>query len=433
MQEPMHRRRFLTTSAASVGALTIGAAAPSRWAIGSGSSPNESVTLGFIGTGGMGRGLINRFKPFDDVRIAAVCDVYEPHARQAVETSGASPDVYSDFREILDRDDIDAVVIATPDHWHAIPTIMACQAEKDVYCEKPLTWCIGEGTRVVEASEKYGRVTQMGNLIHATDNYHRVAEVVQSGCLGRITKARVWMALRDVGIGNPSDTTPPPGCDYDFWLGPAPLRAFNPNRFTFNWRYFYDYGGGYLTDFVCHILDPVHWGMKATAPEFVMAQGGRYGTPDDNGETADTLEVVCRYPENWQLVWSLQTNAPHGFHGRSAGFEFVGTKGTLHGHYNDYKILNNPGEEVVEPEPFLERSPGHHREWINKIKTRAQCSCNFRYGHELTTVGNLGNIALHTGKAIQWDHQAQRITNDDEADALRFRDEYRKPWNLPDV
>jgi predicted dehydrogenase len=366
------------------------------------------------------------------VKIAAVCDVYEPHALEAVSASGQSPDVYEDFRRVLDRDDIDAVVVATPDHWHAIPTILACQAGKDVYCEKPLAWSIGEGSRVAKASEKHKRVTQMGNLIHATDNYHRIVELVQSGCLGKITKARVWMA-RDAqdDLGNPPDGPVPSGCNYDLWLGPAADRPFNPNRFTFNWRFFWDYGGGFLSDFVCHLVDPVLWGMKATAPESIVASGGRY-TLDDNGETPDTLEVVYRFPEKWDLVWSLQSDAPHGFHGRGAGVEFVGTRGTLHGHYNDYVIIPNPGEEVVEPEPFLPRSQGHHREWLDKIKTRDLCSCNFRYGHQLSAIGHMGNIAMRTERALKWDAEAERF-NAEEANAHLFREEYRKPWALPEV
>ncbi|QDV38113.1 Gfo/Idh/MocA family protein [Tautonia plasticadhaerens] len=436
MTDPISRRNFLASSALAAGSLAAGASAaagtrphprPGR------PGPNEQIVLGFIGTGGMGRGLINRFKSFDDVKIGAVCDVYEPHALEAVSASGQSPDVYGDFRRVLDRDDLDAVVVATPDHWHAIPTIMACQAGKDVYCEKPLAWSIGEGGRVAKASEKYGRVTQMGNLIHATDNYHRIAELVQSGGLGKVTKARVWMARSaQDDIGSPPNGQPPSGCNYDMWLGPAPERPFNPNRFTFNWRFFWDYGGGFLSDFVCHLVDPVLWGMKATAPELVVAGGGRY-VLDDNGETPDTLEVIYKFPEKWDLVWSLQSDAPHGFHGRGAGVEFVGTKGTLHGHYDDYTIIPNPGEEVVEPEPFLPRSQGHHREWLDKIKTRELCSCNFRYGHQLSAIGHMGNIAFRTEKALKWDAEAERFTNAEEANAYLFREQYRKPWALPEV
>ncbi len=199
---------------------------------------SESIVLGFIGVGGMGSGLLNTFKKFPNVRVAAVCDVYEKHALRAQSAAEGKPEVYHDFRKVLDRKDIDAVVIATPDHWHAIPTILACQAGKDVYCEKPLTHRIVEGRAVVAAAEKSKRITQMGNLIHAGENYHRVVEIVRSGILGKISKTRVWMAADRSGLGKPADCDPPSGCDYDFWLGPAPQHAFNPNRFTFNWRWY---------------------------------------------------------------------------------------------------------------------------------------------------------------------------------------------------
>ena len=214
--------------------------------------------------------------------------------RRAQSAAGGTPEVYRDFRRVLDRKDIDAVVIATPDHWHGITTILACQAGKDVYCEKPLAHRIQEGRAMVQAAEKYKRVTQMGNLIHAGENYHRVVEIVRSGVLGKISKTRVWLAADRSGLGRPQDGPPPAGCDYDFWLGPAPKRSFNPNRFTFNWRYFWDYGGGILTDFCCHIVDLVHWAMDVDAPRTISATGGRYALAD-NAEVPDTLEVTYEY------------------------------------------------------------------------------------------------------------------------------------------
>jgi predicted dehydrogenase len=423
------RRRFFQASAAlSAAAVAAPAFARSPRILGA----NDSVTLGFIGVGGMGSGLLDILKAFPDVRVAAVCDVYEPHALRAKEAAGGRPDVEHDFRKVLDRKDVDAVVIATPDHWHAIPTILACQAGKDVYCEKPLTYTIGEGRRVAEAAAKHNRVTQMGNLIHAGESYHRMAEIVQSGVLGDIAKVRVWMASRGGkgGIGKPADTAPPAGADYNFWLGPAPERPFNPNRFQFNWRYFWDYAGGQLADFVCHLVDPVHWGMKATAPETIVASGERIA--EDNAETPDELEVVYHYPQGFDLVWSAQGHNGQGFFGRGAGIAFYGSRGTLHGHYNDYVLLSE-GDPIAEPEPFLPRSKGHHREWVDAIKSRAECSCNFAYGHQLSAVAHLGNMALKTGKRLQWDAQSERVTNSPEANAYLFRPEYRAPWRLPDV
>jgi predicted dehydrogenase len=426
----LSRRDFLTTTA---GMAALGLAGRSSPADEPKGSPNEAITLGFIGVGGMGTGLLNIFKGFGDVRVAAVCDVDEAHARRAKEAAGGRPEIVADFRKVLDRKDIDAVVIATPDHWHAIPAILACQAGKDVYCEKPLGYAIGESRRMADAAKKYERVTQMGNLIHASETYHRMVEIVRSGVLGKISKVRIWMNSSFGDLGSPPDGPPPAGVDYDTWLGPAPERAFNPNRFHFRWRYFWDYGGGWLSDFVAHLLDPVHWAFEAEAPSAIAGLGGRYAS-EDNTETPDTFEVVFQYAKPaFELVWSHQTGGQHGFFDRGAGVAFYGSRGTLHGHYNDYKILPAKGEEIVEPEKTLTRSVGHHREWLGAIKSRGATSCNFPYGHRLSSVGHLGNIALRTGQTLKWDGAAERFTNSDEANRYLLRESYRAPWSLPEV
>ena len=395
---------------------------------------SEKIVLGFIGTGGMGTGLINTFKTFPQVSIAAVCDVYEPHLRRAQSESGATPEAYGDFRKVLDRKDLDAVVIATPDHWHGIIATLACQAGKDVYCEKPLAHRVQEGRAMVNAAEKYKRVTQMGNLIHAGENYHRVVEIVRSGVLGKINKTRVWMAADRSGLGRPKDGAPPSGCDYNFWLGPAPDRPFNPNRFTFNWRYFWDYGGGILTDFCCHIVDLVHWAMDVEAPRTISAVGGRYAL-DDNCEVPDTLEVTYEYQkgdDQFLMVWSQTDANSHGLENKGLGIMFQGTDATLVADYGHYKIIPEKGRTIDEPPRTLPRSVGHHREWLDAIKTRGQCSCRFAYGHRLASVGNLGNISLWTGEKLKWDPVAERIVNHPEANQYLTK-EYRKPWTFPTV
>jgi predicted dehydrogenase len=397
-------------------------------------APSEKIVLGFIGTGGMGTGLLNTFKRFPQVSIAAVCDVYEPHLHRAQSASGQTPEAYRDFRKVLDRKDLDAVVIATPDHWHAIIAILACQAGKDVYCEKPLAHRIQEGRAMVTAAEKARRVTQMGNLIHAGENYHRVVEIVRSGVLGKISKTRVWMAADRSGLGRPKDGPPPERCDYNFWLGPAPKRPFNPNRFTFNWRYFWDYGGGILTDFCCHIVDLVHWAMDVEAPRTISAVGGRYAL-DDNAEVPDTLEVAYEYEKGDQkflMVWSQTDADSHGIENQGLGIMFQGTEATLVADYSHYRIIPEKGRKIEVPPKTLPRSVGHHREWLDAIKSRVPCSCHFGYGHRLTTVGSLGNISLWTGEKLKWDPVAERIVNHPEANQYLTK-EYRGPWTLPSV
>jgi predicted dehydrogenase len=396
--------------------------------------PSERIELGFVGVGGMGTGLVNIFKKFPEVEIAALCDVHEPHLNRARNQAGESAAVFSDFRRVLDRKDIDAVVIATPDHWHGITTIMACQAGKDVYCEKPLAHRIQEGRAMVQAVEKYQRVSQMGNLIHAGENYHRVVEIVRSGVLGKITKTRVWLAADRSGMGRPADCAPPVGCDYDFWLGPAPKSPFNPNRFTFNWRYFWDYGGGILTDFCCHIVDLVHWAMDVDAPRTISATGGRFAL-DDNCEVPDTLDVTYEYEKAGQkflMIWSVTDANSHGLENQGLGIMFQGTEATLVASYGNYKIIPEKGRKIEEPPKTLPRSSGHHQEWLSSIKSRSPCSCNFAYGHRLTSVGNLGNISLWTGERLVWDGVAERITNHPEANQYLTK-AYRAPWSLPTV
>ena len=432
------RRDFLAASTLAAGAISQRTARgddPAAKEKAKAAGPNDRIVLGFVGLGGMGTGLFNIFRKFPDVDIAAVCDVYEPHRLRAKSALDGKPDDYGDFRRVLDRKDIDAVVVATPDHWHAIPSILACQAGKDVYCEKPLASRIVEGRAMVDAARKHKRITQMGNLIHAGENYHRVVEIVRSGVLGKISKTRVWLANDRPGLGHPADSAPPQGCDYDFWLGPAPKRPFNTNRFLFSWRFFWDYGGGMLTDFCCHIVDLVHWAMEVDAPETITATGGRY-VLDDNGETPDTLEVVYHYKKGdheFDMVWSHDDGSSHGFDGKGLGIMIQGTNGTLVADYGSFQIFPEKGSTIELPPVSLPRSVGHHREWLNGIKSREACSCNFDYGHRLTTVGNLGNIALWTGEKLRWDSKNERVTNHDKANRFLARETYRAPLKLPTV
>jgi predicted dehydrogenase len=429
-----NRREFIAASSASV--LAAGRLARGQEPAPKQSSANDAITLGFIGVGGMGSGLLDIFRKMPDVRVAAVCDVDESHRGKAKETAGEKTDSCADFRRVLDRKDIDAVVVATPDHWHAIPTILACQAEKDVYCEKPLAFRIGEGRAVADAAVKHKRVTQMGNLIHAGDNYRRVVEIVRSGVLGPIFKANVWMTTHRQRLGKPADSAPPPGLDYDTWLGPAPKRTYNPNRSHFTWRYFWDYGGGVLCDFVCHIVDLVHWAMDVDAPSTIAATGGRF-VSDDNGETPDTLEVIYHYPKpngpGFTMVWTQTDRSSYAHEGKHLGIMFQGTRGTLVSDYNSHKLFAEGDRTIEVPPPSIPKSVGHHREWLDAIKSRGPTSCNFEYGHRLSSVGHLGNIALWTGETLSWDRKAERVTNHTEANRYLWRDEYRAPWSIPKV
>jgi predicted dehydrogenase len=397
-------------------------------------APSDRINMGFIGVGGMGTSRLKGFLQHMDVVPVAVCDLDKNRAEAAAklirDTRNSSPVIYSDYRKLLAAKDIDAVCIATPDHWHALPAIQACEAGKDVFVEKPLSYSIGEGRAMVKAARQHKRVTQMGNHIHNDlPNYRRVVEAIQSGAVGKVTRVSVWKTSESKGIGKPADAKPPAELDYDFWLGPAPLRPYNQNRSHFNFRYFWDYSGGMFIDFWCHITDVVYWSLGLKAPKAIAATGRRM-LEDDNGETPNYLEVQYEYPE-LNMVWTLNPQGPPGFENWGIGAAFQGTDGTLVCNYGDYKIFRK-GKEVtdfVRPPQTIENSPGHLREFLNSVRSRQLATCDVEYGHQLTKGGLLGNIALRTGRRIQWDDVNERIVGDKDADKFVTR-KYRKPWKL---
>jgi predicted dehydrogenase len=433
MLSQISRRSFIrSATAAGVAASMTGSLRGQDKAV----SAAEKINVGVIGCGGMGNANMNEVKGQKDVNIVGLADVDTKHLAQTIanaKEAGHNPTGYADYRKLLERNDLDGVIIATPDHWHAIPAIHAAQAEKDIYCQKPLTHNLHEGRVMVQAARKHKRVTQMGNQIHATENYHRVAEIIQSGVLGDIGLIRVWMAENrgPGGRGTAPEAQPPAELDYDAWLGPAPKKPYTKLRSHFHWRYFWDFGGGHFLDFVCHLHDLVHWGMQVNAPLTATASGSKYHVKDDS-DTPNTLIAAFEYP-NFMVEWSMTGTNAHGLEGRGSGVMFHGTKAALHCHYGDFVIIpENKDEPIVLPEPTLPRSPGQERQWLDHIKTRELCDCDFEYGHRLTSVGHLGNIAYRTGEKLQWDAAAERITNHKAANALLTR-EYRSPYTLPKV
>jgi predicted dehydrogenase len=327
MREAISRRDFLRKAGSAAAGVALAQAGGALRA--ATVSPNEKIIMGIIGVGGMGTADMNYFRANPDVEFAAVCDVDKDRLEQAVDKAGGKATPYHDFRKLLERKDIDAVIVATPDHWHALATITACQAGKDVYCEKPVATSIGEGRAMVNAARRYSRVVQIGTQQRSGAHFQRAVEIVRSGMLGNIMLCRAWNAenLLPEGIGNPPDCNPPPELDYDMWLGPAPKRPYNPNRSHYKFRYFWDYAGGKLTDWGTHLIDILHWGTGADGPLAVAASGGKYVVPD-NRETPDTLEVVYDYP-GFTLVYSFRGANEREMDGHSYGMQFHGTKGTL--------------------------------------------------------------------------------------------------------
>src|SRR5690242_9911550 len=287
---------------------------------------NDRVQVGFIGYGLIGSEHVRDFKKQGDADLAALCDVYQPRLEQGVAACGGSARSYSDFRKLLDDKDIQAVVVSTPDHWHALMTIMACAAGKDVYVEKPLTLFIREGRWMVEAARRYNRVVQVGTQQRSGKHYQKAVEMLRAGYIGKVVSARMG-SFRNImpGFGAPGDTTPPNDLDYDMWLGPAPKRPYNPKRSLYHFRWFWDYSGGQMTNLGAHEIDVVQWAMQVKGPTAVASSGGRFAL-EDNGETPDTQDALIEYP-GFTATWSHR-EAARG-QGAPSSLEFLGPRGSL--------------------------------------------------------------------------------------------------------
>jgi len=439
----MTRRRFIRTSLASASAVGAVACATSdarqaapvadtkRKVIGA----NEKIRVALIGCGGMGLGDIMTFLKFDDADCALICDVDDAQIKKvgdAIEKKrGKKPEAVKDFRRIMDRSDIDACLVATPDHWHALPTIYACQAGKDVYVEKPLATSIGEGRAMTAAARKYDRVVQVGTQWRSGQHFAEAVAYVHSGKLGKIRLVRCWPYLTWVySIGKPPDSDPPAGVDYDMWLGPAPKRPFNPKRFHFNFRWFWDYAGGLQTDWGVHLFNIALWAMKVKAPARVCGSGGKY-VWDDISETPDTQVTIYDYP-GFTMIWEHQCEGGHGPESREHGVAFHGTEGTLIVDTGGWAVV--PADEKKLKAEKGTATPGdrenHVRNFLDCMRSRQRPVSDVEIGHAATTVGHLGNIALRTGRAIHWDAANERILGDRDAGRLLTKP-YRAPWTLP--
>ncbi|MFO0954026.1 MAG: Gfo/Idh/MocA family oxidoreductase [Isosphaeraceae bacterium] len=303
------------------------------------SGANERVAVGFIGFGLIGKRHVLDFRADPGADLVAVAEVHEGRRNEAAELMGGSPRRYPDFRKLLDERGVDAVVVSTPDHWHALMTLMACAAGKDVYVEKPLSLFVREGRWMADAAKRHGRVVQVGTQQRSGPHYKKARELVRGGHIGDVVSVRMW-AYRNVrpGFGSPPDGDPPPGLDYDLWLGPAPARRYNPNRSLYHFRWFWDYSGGQMTNLGQHSLDIAHWYLDAKGPASVVSLGGRHVLAD-NGETPDTQDALFEYP-GWTASWSHREAgaAPHH------SLEFCGTRGSL--------TINRKGF-VVHPDPKI--------------------------------------------------------------------------------
>ncbi len=428
---PITRRTFLETTAAGLTLAALGTRAHAQQA-----PPSDRIRLGMIGVGGMGTGRLRQFLEHPDVQIAGICDVDRRHVDRAIalvnKTAGYTPAAFGDFRRLLEQKDLDAVAVVTPDHWHAIPTVRAFEAGKDVFVEKPLSYSMVEGRAMADASVKYKRVSQMGNHIHNDlPNYRRAVEIVQSGALGRVTHVHCWRTARIEPHTTDNPPTKPAELDYDFWLGPAPKRPYDPFRAHFTFRHFWDYSGGTFIDFWCHIVDLAVWALDLKGLKSASAVGGRLFLNDPT-ETPDTLEAMLEFP-SLMFTFSFRPTPLPGFeHMGGIGCLFEGTNASLVANYERHEmwVKGKKVEEIPRPTTTIPDSPGHLREFLDAIKSRnLETTCNVRYGHRVTKLGLLANIAYRTGRRIHWDDERERIVNDRDASKLLSR-EFRKPYKF---
>ncbi len=428
MKQMTRRTFFMSTAAAGLAAKSFAA------------SPNEQIRIGVIGCGSMGRGDVQMFQRIANVAFPIICDVDDAQSarlsKHLKSSTGSAPEVVRDFRRVLDRKDVDICLIATPDHWHALTTIMACQAGKDIYVEKPFANTIVESRAMVDAAKKYERVIQMGSQWRSAPYIRDAVDFVRSGKIGTVRSARAWQygpGRADSPDFVPSQG-PPDSADYDLWLGPAPKRAYHKNRFHRSWRYFWDYGGGNLSDNGVHLIGVTLWPMGNEAPIRVNSSGGKYAY-DDNTETPDTQISVITFP-SYTLVWEHAQKTSLGFKGSGLGVEWLGTKGTVTADDYGWRATPEPGQDDFEPE---KHSPGkenprdfHGRNFLECVTNRTQPTYNPDEAHYTTTIAHLGNLSYRSGAEVHWDAARERPIDNPEAEKL-ITPNYRSPWSLPEI
>jgi predicted dehydrogenase len=415
---------------------------------------NDRVQVGFIGYGLIGAQHVYDFKNQPDVDPAAVCETYEPRLEEGVVACGGRAKPYRDFRKMLENKNLQAVVVSTPDHWHALMTMLACAAGKDVYVEKPMTLFVAEGRWMVKAARKYNRVVQCGTQQRSGPHYQKARELLQSGYIGKLVSARMG-AYRNImpGFGRLPESEPPKDFDYDMWLGPAPKRPYSPHRGIYHFRWFWDYSGGQMTNLGAHEIDIVQWVLGAKGPSAVASSGGRFALQDD-GETPDTQDALFEYP-GFTAEWAHREASAGRRAG--AGLEFFGTKGSMTISRAGFEVHpdmktdpanlipvfrgapnGGPRRSETKPEPWVEATKMagasaeqlnlHVRNFIDCIKSRQRPIADVEEGHHTAVACHLANISLRLGRKVKWNPETEEIIDDREASAMLVRP-YRKPWD----
>jgi predicted dehydrogenase len=413
----MNRRKFLSTTAAALAAPYV---LPARVF-----GANERIRIGSIGIRNQGSGNLKKFMKAG-CDVVGLCDVDSNVLNEAAKIAadgGQRPDQYRDYRKLLDRRDLDAVVVTTPDHWHALITINACQAGKDVYCEKPLSLTIAEGRRMVTAAREHRRVVQTGSQQRSSEEFWKACTLVRNGAIGTVHTVLVGIPdCNHPGALGP-DANPPAELDYDMWLGPAPYRPYNEKRVHYNFRFWWDYSGGQMTNFGAHHLDIAQWGLGMDDSGPIAAEGTATYDAAGRYEVTESCRITYRYPGDVKVtVGQLQDDIP-------GGATFIGTEGTIS--VGRGRLESDPPElaarDVTGLPVQLSRSDDHTRNFLDCVRSREKPICDVEIGHRSATVCHLGNIVARLGRPIRWDPAAERMIGDDEGQGMTDR-EYRSPW-----
>lgn len=436
------RREFLETGSAALAGAGLSTTAPHTDSADDSVPPSDRLRFGAIGINGMGWSDTNALLKVDGVECTALCDVdrnvLERRASELEDRTGTTPDLYEDYRQMLEDDALDFVVIGTPDHWHCLPTVHACQAGKDVYVEKPLANTIGECHLMQEAAEKHGATVQVGQWQRSGDHWAAAVDYLQSGQLGTIRHVKAWI----YGGGGrlepkPDKESPPEGVNYDLWLGPAPKRPFNRNRFHWSFRWFWDYAGGLMTDWGVHLLDYALIGMDVQYPQAVTGMGGKLGYPDGARKTPDMMKALYDYGE-----FTVEWQHTHGVHAgrlydRGHGIAFLGNNGTLVIDRGGWEVLPEVEGEQYKLDAIPPRDGGgsldaHAENFVAAIREGESLNCPIDAAARTAVVAHLGNVAFKTGGTVQWDADERQFADSEEANEHMWPS-YRTPWSLPKV
>ncbi len=400
---------------------------------------NDLIRIGAIGINGMGWSNAKALMKITGVELVAICDVDQSvldKRKKELDDLDIKVQLFNDYRALLDEKNIDAVIIGSPDHWHALMMIHASQAGKHVYCEKPIGNSIGECKTMVAAQRKYGNVVQVGQWQRSQKHFQDAIDFVTSGVLGPIRTVKVWAYQ---GWMRPAekvaDSLPPPGVDYKSWLGPAPIKPFNASRFHFHFRWFWDYAGGLMTDWGVHLLDYALLGMQASLPKSIVGLGGKFAYPNLAEETPDTLTALYEF-DKFNLVWDSAMGIDNGPYGRNHGIAFVGNNATL--------VLNRRGWEVIEEKisenkvakPLIERSDNglekHTLNFIDAIRNNdpSQVNCSIQDGAHVAIVAQMGNVSYRSGNKVLWDSNKGEFT-DSKINQQYLTSKYYNDYHLP--